>query len=87
MGKALKCDRCDKYYEYYNHGENDDGPNGFQLIERNRGDNFYSLTKFDLCPECLKDFEFWINKKENKINFNKSEKENKINLNKSEKSN
>lgn len=74
MGKALKCDRCDKYYEYYNHEESDDDPNGFQLIERTGKDNFYSFTKFDLCPECLKDFISWINKNANKIKLNKPKK-------------
>lgn len=68
MAKAMKCDRCNNFYEYYN-TDIEDGPNGIQVFGRDYRDNIYNLNsgRFDLCINCLKEFETWMNVKDKKI--------------------
>ena len=70
---AKKCDRCNKYYDkYVGLNERDEKENVYQRYEipYNRlvvCNSIYSKTgpdsSFDLCPDCMMEFDKWINKK------------------------
>ena len=69
---AKKCDRCKKYYdEYvgvYKYGENGSVYQKYklpynQLFVNNAIHNTVSNKRFDLCPDCMMEFDKWINMK------------------------
>jgi len=57
--KAYVCDRCKKMIGV----TNDDCGNKYQLWTQGGG------SKYDLCPECLKDLDRWMNEKRNADHF------------------
>lgn len=59
MALAKKCDRCGKLYEHYPNG-NKPQCNTIKKFERGRvGEtiNGCNGVTYDLCPECMADFE------------------------------
>ena len=60
MALAKKCDRCGKFYEWY---VSDDGANAVGLCQVNRIGDRWIVNKsgYDLCPECLREFDAFMN--------------------------
>lgn len=59
MALARKCDRCGKLYEYY---ESDDETNAVALFGvYEDGGIFNEEEPRDLCPECLRAFDAFMN--------------------------
>ena len=63
---AKKCDRCGKYYEPYQRADSHMTSTGntvynvkFNCVKICIDDKWCGT--FDLCPECAKDFNKWIN--------------------------
>ena len=64
MALAKKCDRCGEMYEVKPMSIKNQSVNGIMLIERSRDNNGYTNRGYiDLCPNCLKSFDFWIKRK------------------------
>lgn len=69
MSKALKCDRCGNYYCDNNYninikGSKEDITVGIGLLFRGTGigvDHFVGMKKMDLCDNCLKKLEDFMN--------------------------
>lgn len=56
MALAKRCDRCGKFYEYY---ITTDKVNAVGLFKISQNGNIWAPDKsgYDLCPECLREFE------------------------------
>ena len=57
--RAMKCDRCGKLYEYYDGRKlfrNGEKANALFLMD----EKYFSRRSFDLCPECMGEFERFI---------------------------
>ena len=62
MALAKKCDRCGKLYEHYPMG-NTPKCNAIIKFQRNSAGetiNGCCGSKYDLCPECMADFEMFM---------------------------
>lgn len=55
---AKKCDRCTKLYE--NYGSEDYRANSVRTAFRDNGPSATCIEHFDLCPECMKSFTWWL---------------------------
>ena len=53
MAIAKKCDICGKLYERYNELEDQNKPNGFELISIDPEGKFYGYGDIDCCPDCM----------------------------------
>lgn len=61
MSMARKCDRCGKLYEPYNMDKRyPEGPNGIVLANIDYKQQCYTISKSDLCPECMESFNNWM---------------------------
>lgn len=70
---AKKCDRCKKYYDEYEgiHKRSEEGtifqnyeiPYNQLYLENEIYYDEVSNKFFDLCPDCMIEFDKWINKK------------------------
>ncbi len=61
--RAKKCDRCGKFYDHYNGNQqfkNGERANAMLLIDRDLDEKYWSRMTYDLCPECMGDFEKFI---------------------------
>lgn len=72
MALAKKCDVCGKFYDHYEAINDYDGAfRNYNTLTVYRKTKYEKSTttkyNFDLCPECMKAFEEWINnRKEDK---------------------
>lgn len=61
--RAKKCDRCGKFYEHYG-GQTKfrlgEKANALHLIDRDLDEKYWSRKIYDLCPECMGEFEKFI---------------------------
>lgn len=64
MALAKKCDRCGNLYEVQNREIRRNPVNGISLITRDE-DNSNACRRgyIDLCPQCLKSLDYWLNMK------------------------
>ena len=62
MGLARYCDRCGKLYHPEVESIRGIPTNGLRLVETNLKDEEFDIRKIkiDLCPDCLKSFEDWL---------------------------
>ena len=60
MACAKKCDRCGKLYEEYNFKNDEKNPNGIMTLNLDYRRKFYLHTAMDLCPDCMKEFQDWM---------------------------
>ena len=60
MACAKKCDRCEKLYEEYNFEDDEKNPNGIMVLNLDYQRHFYSHIAMDLCPNCMKEFQDWM---------------------------
>lgn len=61
--RARKCDRCGKYCEHYAGQAQfraSERANALLLIDRDLNEKYWSRTAYDLCPECMQDFQRFI---------------------------
>lgn len=61
--RAMKCDRCGKLYEYYSGGEafrDTEKANAIQLVDEDLDDDYWSRKTYDLCPDCMREFEDFL---------------------------
>lgn len=62
--QAMKCDRCGKFYDYYAGSKtlmNTEKTNGIMLIDRDLEWKYYNRRSYDLCLECMKELEDFLN--------------------------
>lgn len=62
MAYAKKCDRCGKLYEQYNSKNDRKNPNGTMILNLDVQRKYYSHGAMDLCPDCMKEFQAWLEK-------------------------
>lgn len=60
MANAMKCDRCGKLYESYNTKKDSKNINGFIPVNLDVDRKHYSHGVMDLCPDCMKEFQNWM---------------------------
>ena len=60
MANAMKCDRCGKLYESYNTKKDNKNINGFIQVNLDVDRKYYSHGVTDLCPDCMKEFQNWM---------------------------
>lgn len=60
MANAMKCDRCGKLYESYNTKKDNKNINGFIPVNLDVDRKYYSHGVTDLCPDCMKEFQNWM---------------------------
>ena len=67
---AKKCDRCGKFYDFYNIECSGNKKkfskrfNSIDVVRRNmEGGTVANYIKFDLCPDCMADFENFMSSK------------------------
>ena len=64
--RAMKCDRCGKFYNYYTGSKTfyeTTKANGIILADIDMERKHYSRKSYDLCPDCMKELEKFLNKK------------------------
>ena len=62
--QAMKCDRCGKFYEHYAGSKifyETTKANAVSLIDIDLERKHYSRKTYDLCPECMKELEDFLN--------------------------
>ena len=77
MALARKCDRCQKYYDEYEImvKEADCGEVHCRPVNRIRiGDGFNIYFRYDVCPECMKEFFGFIRMPYEMFNFGGDDK-------------
>ena len=60
---AKKCDRCGKFYAHYEGQKKfkaGERANALNLIDRDLEEKYWSRKTYDLCPECMGEFEKFI---------------------------
>ena len=63
MAQAMKCDRCGKLYEYYEGSDtfmNTKKANAVILIDKDLKQKYWSRKTYDLCPDCMRNFEDFL---------------------------
>lgn len=61
MALAKKCDRCGKFHDHYEHNILGINANAVTLIRINDVNNHITSSQmYNLCPQCLEDFETFI---------------------------
>ena len=66
MSLAKKCDRCGKLYEHYPIGNRSGNYNAIILARRDfNGKLLYERDATDLCPECMTEFEEFMERNNN----------------------
>lgn len=62
--RAKKCDKCGKLYEHYDGNKefkNTERANAVFLIDRDLDNKHWSRKTYDLCPDCMKKLEEFLN--------------------------
>lgn len=65
--RSKKCDRCGKFYESYDGSrefKNTRKANAVILIDRDLDNRYWSRESFDLCQNCMRKLEKFIENKE-----------------------
>ena len=65
--RAKKCDRCGRFYESYDGSrefKNTKRSNAVILIYRDLNNKYWSRESFDLCQNCMRKLEKFIENKE-----------------------
>lgn len=65
--RAKKCDRCGKLHEHYDGSKefkNTEKANAVLLIDRDLDNKYWSRKTYDLCPDCMRNLEEFINNEE-----------------------
>ena len=60
------CDRCGMFYNYYGGGKtfkNTERANAVSLIDMDLERDYSVRQIYDLCPDCMKELEHFLNKK------------------------
>lgn len=62
MAWATKCDRCGKYFDHHEEA------NAFAFLSYDRLKDKYSYEgeEYDLCPDCIRSLNDWLNQREEK---------------------
>lgn len=61
--RAMKCDRCGKLYEHYDGCETfkkTEKANAAILIDKDLDKKYWSRKTYDLCPDCMREFEDFL---------------------------
>lgn len=61
--RAKRCDRCCKFYEHYDGQKRFAGgqkANAISLIDLDLDEKYWKRGTYDLCPECMAEFERFI---------------------------
>ena len=61
MAICKKCDRCGRYYDRYGENKNAKKINGIATLNLDSNRQYYMNDILDLCPECSKSFNSWLN--------------------------
>ncbi len=63
MAKARKCDRCGIFYEQYkgDKASKNEKANGLFLIDKDWSEEYYRRKAYDLCPDCMRKLESFLN--------------------------
>lgn len=66
MAIARKCDRCGRFFEFYAVVDHDGNTSsGFNTLTQggyNEYDRYYYKKSYELCKECCKEFNKWLDK-------------------------
>lgn len=57
--RAMKCDRCGKLYGCKTF-KNTENANAIKLIDKNLDKEYWSRKTYDLCPDCMREFEDFL---------------------------
>lgn len=64
--RAMKCDRCGKLYEQYDGCKtfkNTENANAIILIDKDLDKKYWTREIYDLCPDCMREFEDFLKDK------------------------
>lgn len=64
--RAMKCDRCGQLYEYYDGGKtfkDTEKANAIQLVDDDLDKGRWFRKAYDLCPDCMREFEDFLKDK------------------------
>lgn len=67
--RAQKCDRCGKFHEHYygiKEFKKTEKANAVLLIDKDLDNKYWSRKTFDLCPDCTRNLEQFVNNEEMK---------------------
>ena len=66
MAVARKCDRCGMHYDGYNITNSETKINGFNLLNIDSNNKYWSHGPYDLCPACSDELMTWFRKENEK---------------------